>query len=80
MHIRAITSSGGEVLGNRPLDLDGFEPATFVNGNAIQKGFTKLRSWRCEDTASYPALSWWGYDVMQTTAHEHFLGHLPLNA
>jgi hypothetical protein len=68
------------VLGNRPLDLDGLEPATFVNGNSIQKGFTKLRAWRRDDTARYPALSWWGYDVIQTTAQERFLGHAPRNA
>jgi len=47
----AITSTGGEVLGHRPLELDGLQPATFVDGNSIQKWFTKLRP---EDTARFP--------------------------
>lgn len=80
MHLLAITSSGGEVLGHRALDLDGLEPGTFVNGNMVHKGFTRLRDWRLDDTVRYPGLSWWGYDVIQILAHKHFLGHVPRNA
>jgi len=79
MHIRAITRTGGEVLGHRSLELDGLQPATFVDGNSIQQGFTKLRAWRPQDTARFPALSYWRYDVINTLAHKHFLGQRPRN-
>jgi len=80
MHIKAITSSGGEVLGHRPLALDNLEPATFVHGNDILRGFTRLRAWRRDDTRRFPTLSWWGYDVIQSIAQQQFLGHVPRNA
>jgi hypothetical protein len=80
MHVRAIINSGGEVLGHRPLQLDGLEPATFVNGNSVQKGFTRLREWCPEDTARFPSLSYWSYDVITTLAHKHFLGRRSRNA
>ena len=76
-HILAITQTGGEVLGNRPLKLDGIEPWVFINGDVIQKGFARLRKWRRKDNECYPALSWWGYDVIQIFANKHLLGYMP---
>jgi hypothetical protein len=74
-HILAITQTGGEVLGNRPLELDGIEPWVFISGDVIQKGFTGIRVWKLEDNDRYRPLSWWGYDVIQIFANEHLLGH-----
>jgi hypothetical protein len=74
MHILAITTTGGTVLGNRPLSLDDLAPWVFIYGNVIQRGFTPLRAWRRDDAQSLPSLSWWGYDVIQLLANKH-LGH-----
>lgn len=79
-HILAITQTGGEVLGNRPLGLDGIEPRVFISGDVIQKGFTRLRAWRRKDNDRYPSLSWWGYDVIQILANKHLLGHIESRA
>ena len=81
MHIAAIKNSGVAVLGNRPLEMDGLEPWTFINGTTIQKGFNPVRKSRRDDNDRLPALSWWGYDVIQIKAHNHFLsptGNPPL--
>ena len=75
-HILAITQTGGEVLGNRPLNLDGIEPWVFINGDVIQKGFTQLRKWKRGDNNHYPTRSWWGRDVIQIFANKHLLGYM----
>ena len=73
MHILAITSSGGSILGHRDFALDGLESWTFVYGNTIQRGFTPLRAWRREDRGEFPSLSWWSYDPVQLRANLYFI-------
>ncbi len=80
VHILAITQTGGSILGNRPLELDGIEPWVFINGDIIQRGFTQLRKWRRKDNECYPTLSWWGYDVIQIYANKHLLGYMESRA
>jgi len=72
MHIMAITQTGGAVLGNRPLQLDGVEPWVFGHGNDVQRGFTVLRR-RSQADRNLPSLSWWGYDVIQILANKKLL-------
>ncbi|HEU0144342.1 MAG TPA: Imm26 family immunity protein [Nitrososphaera sp.] len=80
VHILAISQTGGEVLGNRPLELNGIEPWVFINGDVIQQGFTRLRKWKRKDNKRYPTLSWWGYDVIQIYANKHLLGYMATRA
>jgi Immunity protein 26 len=72
MHVKAIITSGGQILGNRPLEADKLDTFTFIHGNTIQKGFTPLRSWCREDNGTLPVLSWWGYDIALSVANKHF--------
>jgi hypothetical protein len=73
VHIRAITSSGGSILGHRDLALDELGPWTFVYGATIQRGFTFLRAWQGSDAGKFPSLGWWGYDIMQARANLYFI-------
>src|ERR1700754_3406964 len=73
-HILAITQTGGAIIGNRALDLDGIEPWVFINGNVIQRGFAELRAFRRGDAGCYPTFSWWGYDVIQIYANKLLVG------
>jgi hypothetical protein len=73
MHIMAITETGGVVLGNRALELDGVEPWLFGHGNDVQRGFTVLRRRTLADR-QLPTLGWWGYDVIQILANKRLLG------
>ncbi len=74
MHIKAIITTGGVILGNRSLVLDQLDAFTFVHGGIIQKGFTPVRTWCREDKGAFPALSWWGYDIAETIANRNFSG------
>jgi hypothetical protein len=73
MHILSITQTGGAVLGNRPLELDRVEPWLFIHGVEIQRGFKLVRRAKPGDAAGLPALSWWGYDVVEVLARKHFM-------
>ena len=72
MHVLAIKKTGGEVLGHRPLHLDGLEPWVFIHGAVIQRGFTEIGRCSRGDARRLPALSWWGYDVIEVLARKHF--------
>jgi hypothetical protein len=74
VHILAITSSGGTVLGNRALELDNLGAFTFAHGNSIQKGFEPVRKWKPSDRGKFPILSWWSYDIPLILANRHLLG------
>jgi len=74
MHILAITSTGGQILGHRKAPADAW---TFISGNEIQRGFTSVRPYCREDSGHYPMHSYWGYDVIQITANRHFIDGLP---
>lgn len=80
MHVLAIQKSGGQILGNRPLELDAISPFECIDGNVIQIGYTPIRAWRREDTARLPTFSSWGYNVIVLFAHKQFLGYVPTDA
>jgi hypothetical protein len=76
MHIRAITNSGGSILGYRDFSLDSLGPWTFIYGNKIQCGFRFIRPWQITDNKRFTSLSWCGYEVIQTMANQYFVDHL----
>jgi hypothetical protein len=80
MHVLAIQRSGGQVLGNRPLELDALSPLECINGNVVQVGYTPLRLWQREDTDRLPTFSTWGYNYITLRAHKQFLGYIPRDA
>lgn len=77
MHVLAITSTGGQVLGNRALELDGIEPFEMIYGNVVQRGFTPVRAWVVTDNDRLPTFSTWGYGMISELAHLRFLGYVP---
>jgi hypothetical protein len=79
MHILSITTTGGEVLGHRPLALDKIEPFEMICGDTIQRGFTPVRPWKKSDNELLPTFSTWGYNVIWLKAHKHLLGYIPDN-
>jgi len=75
-HIRAITRTGGTVLGWRDLDADGIEPWLFrgaeLNPNSsVLRGCTPLRPQTPADT-DLPVLSAWGYSFAVRIAEARF--------
>jgi len=69
MHVMAIQTTGGKLLGNRPLEDDGLEPLLVCHDGMISKGFTPVRKWQVADGQTIAGLSWWGYDVIQIRAN-----------
>lgn len=80
MHVLAITSTGGQVLGHRALELDGIEPFEMINGNVVQRGFDPVRAWERRDNDLLPTFSTWGYNMISQYAHKNFLGYVPKNS
>lgn len=74
MHIRSITTTGGQILGHRDLALDGIEPFLFVHGATVQRGFEPVRAYERADRDTLPTFSWWGYDVISIKANKRFVG------
>lgn len=77
-HIRAITRTGGKILGFRDLASDGIEPwlfrgAHFWKNSQIYKGLVPLRPQTPNDN-ELPVLSGWGYDVPRLIAENRFVG------
>ena len=75
-HIKAITQTGGSILGHRPLELDNIEPwlfrgAQFHANSYVHRGLHPLRQQLATDEA-LPVLSIWGYLVPVVTAERHF--------
>ena len=76
-HIRAIRQTGGELLGRRPLELDGIEPylwltASFIPQAWVYRGATPVRRPDPQD-ASLPILHVWGYRVISVIAERAFV-------
>ncbi len=66
-HIRAITRTGGEILGYRDLGEDRIEPwlfrgAEFWKNSQVMRGFSPVRP-QTPDDDDLPVLSGWGYKV-----------------
>lgn len=77
-HIRAITRTGGAILGFRDLAADGIEPwlfrgAEFWKGSQVLRGLAPLRSQTLNDD-DLPVLSTWGYNVARVIAESRFVG------
>ncbi|HEX5015049.1 MAG TPA: Imm26 family immunity protein [Candidatus Limnocylindrales bacterium] len=77
-HIKAITTTGGEVLGIRPLELDGIVPARWKSHEGgglvwVYEGATRLHPITPEER-SLPILSVWGYSVIRDYAERTFVG------
>jgi hypothetical protein len=84
MHILAISTMGGVVLGNRALELDGIEPWLFLDcwyvktqpqhsqQASVQSGYETLRVATSAD-ANLPLWSAWGYGFIRDLAETRFL-------
>jgi hypothetical protein len=76
MHIRAIAQTGGEILGERPLEPDGLELPLLLSsrggeGTLVLRGAETLREARKEEWGTLPVLGFWGYDFIQQLAQQH---------
>jgi hypothetical protein len=84
-HVRTIRESGGQVLGHRPLELDGVAPRHWRSHEAggtvwVYAGARRLRPATAAD-ASLPVMTTWGFKVISVIA-EHVLvagNELPRN-
>jgi hypothetical protein len=77
VHLKAITETGGCILGHRPLELDGIEPWEFRRfafhaNSSVQIGNEPVRAQRREDT-HLPVLTGWGFRVPITLVEMRFL-------
>jgi hypothetical protein len=78
MHIKAITETGGEVLGVRPLDADELVPPLLLSAHGGQdarvlRGAQWLRLARRDEWGKYPILGVWGYSVIRQLAERRFV-------
>ena len=76
MHIRAITETGGEVLGERSLDADSYELPLLLSarggdGTRILRGAEPVREARRDEWGTLPVLGFWGYDFIEQLAQQH---------
>jgi hypothetical protein len=76
MHIRAITETGGQVLGERSLESDGIALPTLLSaqggaGTKILRGADTSRNAREEEWGTLPVLSVWGYGFITRLAERH---------
>lgn len=76
-HIRAITRTGGKVLGFRDLADDGIEPwlfrgAEFWKNSQVTRGLIPIRP-QTPDDKDLPVLSTWGYNVPRVIAETRFV-------
>jgi hypothetical protein len=75
-HVRTIRENGGDVLGLRPLEVDGVVPRRWQSHEAggtvwVYEGDTRLRPATAAD-ASLPVMTTWGFKVISVIA-EHVL-------
>ena len=76
-HLKAITETGGCILGHRPLELDNIEPwkfrgAEFHANSFVHKGVQPTRPQQPADQC-LPVLSTWGYLVAVVIAERQFI-------
>ena len=77
-HIKAILTTGGEILGSRPLMLDRIVPMRWrshVAGGTVWtfEGAQRLRPATDADR-DLPVMGTWGYSVIKILAEERFVG------
>lgn len=76
-HIRAITRTGGEILGFRDLAADRIEPwlfrgAEFCTNSYVYRGLIPVRP-QTSDDDDLPILATWGYNVPCVIAEARFV-------
>ena len=77
-HIKAILTTGGQVLGCRDLDGDGIVPAAWRSHEAggtvwVYEGARRLQPATAADRG-LPLMSTWGYSVLQLLADKRLIG------
>ncbi len=77
VHLKAITETGGCILGYRSLELDNIEPwefrgAMFHVNSFVHRGLEPVRPQQPTDRR-LPVLSTWGYDLLAPIAEDHFV-------
>jgi hypothetical protein len=78
-HIVTIVRSGGKVLGNRPLELDGIQPELFLDAAGgpsvmLQRGLEVIGRASNQQRKIFPVLRTWGYGVPRLLADRAFCG------
>lgn len=75
MHIKAITTTGGAILGERPLEADGIELPILLSaiggpGTMILRGADPMRPAERDEWGKHPVLGYWGFDyIAEIAAH-----------
>lgn len=74
MHLKAITEVGGEILGHRPLELDGFAlpelNSAYSLGANVLIGADIVRVAREDEWGTRPVLQYWSYGYIEQLAEE----------
>ncbi len=78
-HIKAITETGGAILGIRSLAADGIEGLIRVSHRSggtvyLLRGATRLRDATADEAATLPVLATWGYRSIAVKAEARFVG------
>jgi hypothetical protein len=82
-HVLTIRENGGQILGERHLDLDdirGLREVTHRGGGTVMlyEGATPLRAATRAEAATMPAFSTWGFKVISRLAERLFVEKLPI--
>lgn len=69
IHLRSIWETGGEILGNRPLEADGIEVGEFLSEQPgrncmLMRGYDVVRPATSDEQLRLPVFPTWGYLVM----------------
>lgn len=77
VNLKAITTTGGLILGHRPLELDGIEPwefrgAAFHVNSFVFKGLQRIRPQTRADSR-LPVLDTWGFNVPLVIAENRYV-------
>ena len=78
MHIRAITRTGGSILGHAPLHDDALPSLLSAMGGPYTKiliGADSIRIAERSEWGTLPVLSYWGYLHIRDLAENHFVQH-----
>jgi hypothetical protein len=75
IHLRCILETGGEILGTRPLELDGIQPGRFLSespgGNCrLMTGYSFGRIATPTEQETLPVFPTWGYLVIRHRAEK----------
>lgn len=73
IHLKSILEAGGQILGNRPLELDALEPDEFLSESPgtnclLMKGYDVIRPATSLEQGALPVLPTWGYLIIRHRA------------